>query len=86
MDLGVVGISTDEIYHAMDWLHERQGTIEATLAKRHLKEGSRVLYDLSSSQMEGTHCPLATYGYSRDHKRGKTQIEYGLMTDRNRGL
>ncbi len=65
----------------MDWLHARQGTIEAQLAKRHLKEGSRVLYDLSSSWMEGTHCPLAAYGYSRDHKRGKTQIEYGLMTD-----
>lgn len=81
VDLGVVGISTDEIYSAMDWLYARQRTIEATLAKRHLKEGSRVLYDLSSSWMEGTHCPLATYGYSRDHKRGKTQIEYGLMTD-----
>ncbi len=80
-DLGVVGISTDEIYSAMDWLYVRQGTIEAQLAKRHLKEGSRVLYDLSSSWMEGTHCPLAAYGYSRDHKRGKTQIEYGLMTD-----
>ena len=81
VDLGVVGISTDEIYAAMDWLYARQGTIEAQLAKRHLKEGSRVLYDLSSSWMEGTKCPLASYGYSRDHKRGKTQIEYGLMTD-----
>ncbi|WP_052574648.1 IS1634 family transposase [Ferrimicrobium acidiphilum] len=81
VDLGVVGISTDEIYSAMDWLYARQGTIEATLAKRHLQEDSRVLYDLSSSWMEGTHCPLAAYGYSRDHKRGKTQIEYGLMTD-----
>jgi len=81
VDLGVVGISTDEIYSAMDWLYARQGTIEATLAKRHLHEGSRVLYDLSSSWMEGTHCPLAAYGHSRDHKRGKTQIEYGLMTD-----
>ncbi|MDA8026004.1 MAG: IS1634 family transposase [Actinomycetota bacterium] len=81
VDLGLIGISTDEIYSAMDWLYARQGTIEATLAKRHLHEGSRVLYDLSSSWMEGTHCPLAAYGYSRDHKRGKTQIEYGLMTD-----
>ncbi len=81
VDLSVVGISTDEIYHAMDWLYERQGTIEANLAKRHLHQGSRVLYDLSSSSMEGTHCPLAAYSYSRDHKRGKTQIEYGLMTD-----
>ncbi len=81
VDLGVVGITTDEIYAAMDWLYERQGAIEATLARRHLHQGTRVLYDLSSSWMEGTHCPLASYGYSRDHKRGKTQIEYGLMTD-----
>jgi transposase len=80
-DLSVGGISTDEIYSAMDWLYVRQGTIEATLAKRHLHEGSRVLYDLSSAWMEGTQCPLASYGYSRDHKHGKTQIEYGLMTD-----
>ena len=65
----------------MDWLVERQGAIEASLARRHLLEGSRVLYDLSSSWMEGNKCPLATFGYSRDHKRGKTQIEYGLMTD-----
>ena len=81
VDLGVANISTDEIYRAMDWLYERQATIEAMLARRHLKEGSQVLYDLSSSWMQGTHCPLARYGYSRDRKRGKTQIEYGLMTD-----
>jgi transposase len=81
VDLSVTGISTDEIYSAMDWLYAHQGTIEKTLTKRHLKEGSRVLYDLSSSWMQGTQCPLARYGYSRYHKRGKTQIEYGLMTD-----
>ena len=80
-DFGVGDASTDEVYGAMDWLVERQGAIEASLARRHLLEGSRVLYDLSSSQMEGNKCPLATFGYSRDHKRGKTQIEYGLMTD-----
>jgi hypothetical protein len=73
--------STDEVYGAMDWLVARQDSIERTLAARHLSEGSRVLYDLSSSWMEGSHCPLAARGYSRDHKSGKAQIEYGLMTD-----
>jgi len=66
----------------MDWLVGRQETIEASLARRHLEDGSMVLYDLSSSWMEGNHCPLAHHGYSRDHKSGKTQIEYGLMTDK----
>jgi hypothetical protein len=80
-DLGVAGASTDEVYAAMDWLVGRQDTIETALAKRHLGEGALVLYDLSSSWMEGSHCPLAARGYSRDHKGGKAQIEYGLMTD-----
>ena len=80
-DLGVAGASTDDVYAAMDWLVGRQETIESALAKRHLSQGSLVLYDLSSSWMEGTHCPLAARGYSRDRKGGKTQIEYGLMTD-----
>jgi hypothetical protein len=80
-DLVPGGSSTDEVYAAMDWLLARQGTIEASLARRHLSEGSMVLYDLSSSWMEGTHCPLALRGYSRDHKSGKAQIEYGLLTD-----
>jgi hypothetical protein len=75
------GTSTDEVYAAMDWLLARQATIETSLARRHLSEGSMVLYDLSSSWMEGTHCPLALRGYSRDHKSGKAQIEYGLLTD-----
>jgi len=81
-DLVPVGTFTDEVYEAMDWLVARQETIEASLARRHLEGGSMVLYDLSSSWMEGTHCPLAHHGYSRDHKSGKTQIEYGLMTDK----
>ena len=80
-DLGVTGASTDDVYGAMDWLVGRQERIESALAKRHLGEGALVLYDLSSSWMEGTHCPLAARGYSRDHKGGKAQIEYGLMTD-----
>ena len=80
-DLVPEGAGTDEVYAAMDWLLSRQGAIEASLARRHLSEGSMVLDDLSSSWMEGTHCPLAARGYSRDHKSGKAQIEYGLMTD-----
>ncbi len=80
-DLVPTGTSTDDIYQAMDWVVSRQGAIEQSLARRHLSEGSMVLYDLSSSWMEGSHCPLAARGYSRDHKSGKAQIEYGLMTD-----
>ncbi|MDA8062966.1 MAG: IS1634 family transposase [Actinomycetota bacterium] len=77
-DLGVAGAGTDEVYDAMDWLVARQGLIEAGLARRHLAPGGRVLYDLSSSWVEGTHCPLAVRGHSRDNKTGKDQIEYGL--------
>ncbi len=77
-DLGVAGASTDDVYAAMDWLVGRQAGIEAALARRHLKAGGRVLYDLSSSWVEGSHCPLAARGHSRDGKTGKDQIEYGL--------
>jgi hypothetical protein len=80
-DLGVGRASTDDVYAAMDWLGDRQAGIEAALAKRHLSSGGRVLYDLSSSWMEGRCCPLATRGYSRDGKAGKDQIEYGLTCD-----
>jgi hypothetical protein len=84
-DLGVAGASTDDIYAAMDWLEHRQDTIEAELARRHLgpeaNPSKMALFDLSSSWMEGSHCPLAARGYSRDGKKGKLQIEYGLLTD-----
>lgn len=80
-DLGVAGASTDDVYAAMDWLVDRQGTIEAALARRHLAPGGLVLFDLSSSWVEGRHCPLAARGFSRDHKGAKAQIEYGLLTD-----
>jgi hypothetical protein len=84
-DLGVAGASTDDIYAAMDWLGARQDAIEAGLAARHLAPAvnpSRMaLFDLSSSWMEGRCCPLAARGYSRDGKKGKLQIEYGLLTD-----
>jgi hypothetical protein len=79
-DLGVAGASTDEVYEAMDWLLERQDDIEAALARRHLREGGMALFDLSSSWVEGRCCELAAFGHSRDGKRGKPQIEYGLLT------
>jgi len=84
-DLGVAGASTDEVYAAMDWLLGRQDSIEAKLATRHLgpevNPSRMALFDLSSSWMEGSHCPLAKRGYSRDGKKNRTQIEYGLLTD-----
>jgi hypothetical protein len=84
-DLGVEDASTDEVYAAMDWLQHRQEEIESGLAARHLAPAvnpSRMaLFDLSSSWMEGTRCPLAARGYSRDGKKGTLQIEYGLLTD-----
>ena len=84
-DLGVAGASTDDIYAAMDWLEHRQDAIEAELARRHLAPQANparmALSGLSSSWLEGTRCPLAARGYSRDGKKGKLQIEYGLLTD-----
>jgi Transposase DDE domain len=82
-DLSVAGASTDDIYAAMDWLTARQDDIEKQLAARHLAEGGIAMFDLSSSWVEGSHCELAAYGYSRDGKRGKPQIEYGLLTDKH---
>ena len=70
-----------ELYAALDWLVARQDRIEQRLAKRHLHSGARVLYDLSSSYFEGSHCPLAQRGYSRDGKKGKLQVNYGLLTN-----
>jgi hypothetical protein len=82
-DLGAA--STGDIYAAMDWLERRQDQIEKRLAARHLGPGANparmALFDLSSSWLEGTHCPLAARGYSRDGKKGRLQIEYGLLTD-----
>src|SRR6516162_6264018 len=84
-DLGVADASTDEIYAAMDWLAGRQDAIEARLAARHLAPAANparmALFDLSSSWLEGRCCPLAARGYSRDGKKGRLQIEYGLLTD-----
>ena len=82
-DLGVAGAATDDIYAAMDWLREHQDDIEKQLAARHLRAGGMAMFDLSSSWVEGSRCELAAYGYSRDGKRGKPQIEYGLLTDKD---
>ena len=80
-DFGVADASEDDLYAAMDWLLARQDKIEKKLAARHLDAGGLVLYDLSSSYFEGSCCPLAKLGYSRDGKRGLLQVNYGLMTD-----
>jgi hypothetical protein len=84
-DLGTAAASAGRIYAAMDWLEHRQDAIEAKLAARHLAPAANpsrmALFDLSSSWLEGRCCPLAARGYSRDGKKGKLQIEYGLLTD-----
>ena len=77
--LGVGEVAYDELYQALDWLLARQGAIETALARRHLKGGTLVLYDVSSSYVEGRCCPLAKRGYNRDGKKGKLQIVYGLL-------
>jgi len=71
----------DDLYQAMDWLLSRQQRIEQALAKRHLSEGSLVLYDLTSTYFEGRKCPLACYGNSRDERPGNLQIAFGLLTN-----
>jgi hypothetical protein len=77
--LGLGAVDEDELYAALDWLVERQPTIEKALAKRHLAERTLVLYDVTSSYVEGRCCPLAGFGYNRDGKTGKMQIVYGLV-------
>ena len=80
-DFGVAEANEDDLYAAMDWLLARQEAIQNKLAARHLHEGGLVLYDLSSSYFEGTSCPLARLGYSRDGRKGLLQVNYGLLTD-----
>jgi hypothetical protein len=81
-ELGVGGADEDDLYGGMDWLLARQAGIEDRLARRHLKDGELVLYDVSSSYFEGRSCGLARLGYSRDQKRGTPQIVYGLLCDK----
>ena len=78
-ELGLGSVDEEELYRALDWLAVRQAAIETALARRHLTGGTLVLYDVTSSYMEGRCCPLAQFGYNRDRKKGKLQIVYGLL-------
>jgi hypothetical protein len=80
LELGAV--DEQELYGALDWLAEQQARIEKALARRHLTNGTLVLYDVSSTYFEGRTCPLGQYGYNRDGKKGKLQIVFGLLCDR----
>jgi transposase len=80
--LDVGDADEDDLYEAMDWLVDRQPHIEKKLAARHLDEDGLALYDLTSSYFEGVTCPLAAFGHNRDGKKGKLQVNYGLLTNR----
>jgi len=80
--LDVSDADEDDLYNAMDWLLERQSGIENKLAGRHLENNALALYDLTSSYFEGQTCPLAALGHNRDGKKGKLQVNYGLLTNR----
>src|SRR5690554_4669026 len=80
-ELGVQDADEHAAYHAMDWLVARQERIEGKLAARHLSEGARVMFDLSSTYVEGEKCDLVKFGHNRDKKKGKKQINFGLLTD-----
>lgn len=80
--LGLGEVAEREVYEALDWLLEQQPRIEAALARRHLAGGTLVLYDVSSSYLEGRCCPLARHCYSRDHRGDRPQIVYGLLCNR----
>ena len=79
--MGVEDVEPSELFEALDWLDKNQTKIEKRLAKKHLKSQDAILYDLSSSYVEGQHCHLAQYGYSRDKRSDKKQINYGLLCD-----
>lgn len=79
--LGVEDADEDELYAALDWLLQRQSRIEQKLAARHLDNDALALYDLSSSYFEGVSCPLAAFGHNRDGKKGKLQVNYGLLSN-----
>jgi hypothetical protein len=79
LSVGLADVAEREVYEALDWLIGEQPRIEAALAKKHLACGTLVLYDVSSSYMEGSCCALAKHGYSRDHRPDRPQIVYGLL-------
>jgi transposase len=74
-------VDETQLYRSLDWLLERQQSIENALAKRYLSAGSLILYDVSSTYFEGRHCPLARFGHSRDERSGNQQIVFGLLTN-----
>ena len=76
-------VGENDLYAALDWLGPRQAAIETALAKRHLSEGTLVLYDVTSTYFEGRKCPLAQYGYSGDERRGNPQIVVGLVSNQD---
>jgi transposase len=80
-DLDVADATEDQLYDALDWLLQRQEAIERKLARRHLGDGTMVLYDVTSSYYEGKTCPLARFGHDRDGKTGLPIIVYGTLTD-----
>ena len=80
-EFDIEGAHVDELHEAMDWLLARQDRIQTRLARRHFVAGGPVLFDISSSYFEGSHCPLARHGYSRDGKKGKQKINFGLLRD-----
>jgi hypothetical protein len=79
-ELQLGNVNEDDLYAAMDWLMTRKAPIEAALARRHLRYGTLVLYDLTSTYFEGHHCPIAAYGYSRDERRSNPQIVFGILS------
>jgi transposase len=79
--LGLELVDEDHLYEAMDWLGSRQARIEDKLAARHLRQGTVVLYDVTSTYFEGRHCPLARFGHSRDERSGNLQIVFGLLAN-----
>jgi hypothetical protein len=79
-ELRLGALNEDDLYASMDWLVARQASIETVLARRHLRRGTLVLYDLTSTYFEGHHCPLAQYGYSRDERRSNPQIVFGILS------
>jgi hypothetical protein len=77
--LGLGTVPARELYATLDWLGREQPFIENTLARRHLRDGALLLYDVTSTYLEGRHCELARYGYSRDHRRDRPQLVIGLL-------
>ena len=80
--LGVEKVTANELYESLDYLILKQEKIESKLAEKHLMDGSLILYDVTSTYVEGEHCSLAKYGYNRDKKKGKAQIIFGLICDK----